>query len=79
MQDAITLATWFATESHRVIEFCSGAEGDDELRRLADWIQQRGGKITVRELMRSKRQFSTSEKAEEALRRSVTLGSGLVS
>jgi len=60
----VTLARWFAQEAKRVYVMLAGADEDREARRLQGLIQEKGGRITTRELMRTGRQYRGS--ADEA-------------
>lgn len=64
----VELARWFAYEARRVYSMLSESDNERLERRLVEYIQSRGGKITVRELQRSnQRKYPTSEAAEAVL------------
>lgn len=63
----ITLADWFGNEARRVYAVLAESELDRQTRELVELIRRKGGSLTVRELMRSSRQHSTSDEAEGAL------------
>ena len=63
----IALVGWAKNETRRI--YAMLAEDDDgrNVREMVEWIERRGGRTTVRELMRSSRAYPTSEMAEQAL------------
>jgi hypothetical protein len=68
IEAGITLAEWFAYEARRV--YCTLRESSEERdnRRLVDWIATRGGRVTVRDLMRgNSRRWPTRDAAQESL------------
>jgi len=67
MQSAITLIEWFKNETRRVYALLAETDEDRELRELVELIRRKGGRITVRKLMRSVFKFKKSDEAEEAL------------
>jgi hypothetical protein len=63
----IRLAEWFKHETRRVYAALS-EDGNGRARRLlAELLQAKGGKATVRELMRSSTLFQTAEGWEKGL------------
>jgi hypothetical protein len=77
MAAGIALARWFANEARRV--YATLGESDDTrcLRRLAEWLRDRGGRASVRQLQRANsRRYRTAEDAEQALQSLVDAGLG---
>jgi hypothetical protein len=64
---SVVLSRWFGGEARRVYAVLSETEERREQRELVELIQRRGGTITVRDLTRATRRYSTSAAAEEAL------------
>lgn len=60
MRAGVTLARWFIHEAKRVYGIWSESLEERELRELEEYIQQRGGSISVRDLQRGPRQFRGS-------------------
>jgi hypothetical protein len=68
VEAGITLARWFAHEARRIYTTLSESTEQREARRLAEFIQARGGRISVRQLMRANcRRYPDAEAAEAAL------------
>jgi len=64
----IALCRWFSEESRRIYGTFSESAEDRATRRLVEFIEARGGKITARELMRGNcRRYPDAETAEAAL------------
>ena len=76
MEAGITLVRWFGQEARRIYAMLSETEEDEERRRLAEWIDRKGGEITTRELQQGIRQFESSQEAESALNELVKAGYG---
>lgn len=76
MRAGIELSDWFGGEAKRVYKLFSETDDDREVRELVEWIQRRGGRVTVRDLMHSSRRYKPSEVAESALNKLVKLGLG---
>ena len=76
MEAGIALTRWFAYEGQRFYEDLSVDEADRELRVRAEWIQQKGGKVSVREYQQGHRSCRTAEDAEMDLQELVTAGYG---
>lgn len=70
------LVGWFANEARRVYETFGESEEAQEQRRLIELIRRKGGSVTPRNLMRSSRQYSSADIAEEALDGLVKAGLG---
>jgi hypothetical protein len=76
MEAGIALARWFAQETRRIYATLSESTEEREARRLVEFIQSRGGRITTRELQRSNsRKYPTADEAEAALE--ALVGEGL--
>jgi hypothetical protein len=64
----ITLSQWFAREAQRVYGTLSESEPERDGRRLVEFVQARGGQITIRDLQRSNnRKYQSAEDAQAAL------------
>jgi DNA polymerase I-like protein with 3'-5' exonuclease and polymerase domains len=64
----IALCAWFAGEARRIYTTLAETEEERECRRLVEFIRSRGGRITVRELMRANcRRYPDAATAEAAL------------
>lgn len=64
MQAAIQIAEWFKSEALRINRLLTEDENTRNARQLADWIQQKGGSITARNLYRNRRDVKSTEQAE---------------
>jgi hypothetical protein len=63
-----TLCRWFAGEFRRLYATLSESYEERDTRRLVEFIQARGGRITVRRLMQANcRRYPDAESAESAL------------
>ena len=63
----VALARWFCHETQRIYQSLGENEQQTEQRRLVDWIQRRGGSVTVREVQQNHRRYATAEEARAAL------------
>lgn len=73
----VVLARWFGDEARRVYAILSESGGDRKNRRLEEWIEQRRGPVTVRDVTRGLREFrGDPEGAAKALDDLVALGRG---
>jgi hypothetical protein len=64
----VTLCRWFAAEARRVYATLSESEDERATRRLVEWVQARGGRITTRDLQRSNsHKWPTAGAAQAAL------------
>ncbi len=71
----VTLARWFATETRRIHATLSPSSEENETRHLAELIRSRGGRISVRGLIRlNNRRYPDVATAELALGGLVELG-----
>jgi hypothetical protein len=57
MEAGIALAEWFGHEARRVYGMLAESREDHEQRDLVDWIKQRGGQVTVRDLTHGLRRY----------------------
>lgn len=76
MSAAIRITEWFKNETLRINQLLGVPEEIREAQHLADWIDSRGGKITARELCKSRRDIQSSTLAEIKLIELVSLGFG---
>jgi hypothetical protein len=76
MKASITLAEWFGREGRRVYGVLGESDEQREHRRLVELIEQKGGRITVRELSRTSRRYAAAEMAEAALEGLASAGIG---
>lgn len=73
MQSAITLVKWFANEARRVHSMLAESPEEQATRELVDWIQQRGGSVTAREMQAHLRKYRSSAARAEADLRALVL------
>jgi len=74
---AVAMVRWFGAETERIYGVLREPDEEREQRKLAELVRQRGGKITVRELMQARRAFRDSARNTElALQELVDLGWG---
>jgi hypothetical protein len=77
IQAGISLCRWFAAESRRIYATLGESEEEHNIRRLLEFVQARGGCITVRELQRSNaRKYPGADQAEAALNSLASAGCG---
>jgi hypothetical protein len=80
MEMAITLVEWFKQETKRIYAgmFTAGTGAKPSIARdqLIEWLAQRGGEATVRELQQGCRAYKAPGKAEAALQNLVASGRG---
>jgi hypothetical protein len=75
IEAGIRLCRWFAAEAVRIYTMLSESEEERAARRLVEFIEARGGRLTPRALMRANsRRFPTSAAAELALDELVSMG-----
>lgn len=67
MDAGITLSRWFGREAKRIYAMLGESNGDGEQRKLAEWIDRKGGSVTAREVRQGHRRFKTTDDAEAAL------------
>ena len=77
MEAAIRVTRWFAREALRVNAMLSESPAEGTNRRLVEWIERKGGAVTVRDLTRGPREYRNNpEGAEAALQALVAAGFG---
>jgi len=76
VRSAIILIEWFSNEALRVYGIRGESDEDREHRELIDWIEQRGGRVTSRELSRGPRQYRKAGDADAALNQLASDGMG---
>lgn len=76
MKAGIELAQWFKAEARRVYALLSESDNGREQRRLAEWIERKGGSVTAREVQQGHRQYRTAQDAEAALEELAKAGYG---
>ncbi len=64
MADAIAITQWFKTETLRINNLLTEPDEVRAARHLVEWIKERGGRITARDLCKHRRDINTSEQAE---------------
>jgi hypothetical protein len=73
----VGLVRWFGAEARRVYAMLAESDDDRATRRLVEWIEGKGGTVTVRDLTRGPREYrGDTEAAGEALRGLVAAGVG---
>jgi hypothetical protein len=72
----VVLARWFGDEARRVYAILSENDDDRKTRRLVEWIERKGGSVTVRDLKRGPREYRDADKAAKALGELVAAGVG---
>ena len=77
MEAAIRVTRWFAREALRVNAMLLESPTDSANRRLVEWIERKGGAVTVRDLTRGPREYRNKPAvAEAALQALVAAGVG---
>jgi len=77
MTNGIALAEWFAGEAKRAYAMLSESDEDRDRRRLVEWIERRGGTVTVRDLTHGPNPYrGHPDEAETALRTLIRAGYG---
>ena len=72
-----TISRWFGAEAKRIYAALHEEEEDREQRRLVELIRNKGGEVTVRELMQASQQYRGSANvAESALKELADIGWG---
>ncbi len=76
----VVLSRWFGDEARRVYAILGESDEGRESRRLVDWIENKGGTLTVRDLTRGPREYRDPDdptaKARAALDELVKAGRG---
>ena len=73
---AVKLAQWFKNEARRVYAMLSESDAHRDQRRLIEWIERKGGSVTVRDVQQGNRQYRTACDAEAALAELAKAGCG---
>lgn len=76
MQSAIRIIQWFKHETQRVYSLLDESESEGAQRRLIEFIQSKGGRISASKLAQSYRPYRERGKAKEALDQLVSDGYG---
>ncbi len=63
----VALSRWFGLEARRVYVMMAESDEDRDQRRLVEWIQNRGGSVTARDLTRNHRAYRSTDDARAAL------------
>ena len=63
----LSLVHWFGAEWIRLYSTLHETDEDQDLRQMAEWIQRKGGSVTVREVQQGQRSCRTTEDAEALL------------
>jgi hypothetical protein len=70
MTAGVALAEWFGHEAKRVYSMLAESQEDREARELLNWIRQRGGQVTLRDLTHGLRRYRGKvDQAEDDLDR----------
>lgn len=72
----IRLSRWFGHEARRVYAILAESDDDRDVRRLVEWIEGKGGKVSPREVQMGCRWLRGSGNAEAALNALVKAGHG---
>jgi hypothetical protein len=72
----VELVRWFGQEATRIYGMFGESDAERESRRLVEWIINRGGAVTVRDVLTGNRRFHTSDEAEHAVIELVEAGLG---
>jgi hypothetical protein len=71
----VVLARWFGDEARRVYAILGESDEGRESRRLVEWIERKGGTVTVRDLTRGPREYrGDPERAAKAMGKLVARG-----
>ncbi|MCH8998095.1 MAG: DUF3987 domain-containing protein [Proteobacteria bacterium] len=73
---AVRVAKWFAYETQRIYQMLGETEKQAEQRCLAEWIQGRDGRVTVRQVQQNHRRYATAADARASLGELVAAGVG---
>ena len=76
MDAGIVLAKWFKHEARRVYAMLGESDAERARRRLIEWIERKGGTVTVREVQQGCRWLKDPGAAEAALEELVKTGRG---
>jgi hypothetical protein len=77
VEAGVRLARWFADEARRIYATLHESDEERQTDRLVDWITDRGGEVTTKELQQSNsRKYPTASAATTALDNLVEAGMG---
>jgi hypothetical protein len=76
MTAGITLANWFKGEARRVYAMFNESDADRTERQLSEWVERKGGCVTVRDVQQGCRWLKQPGAAEAALERLVAARRG---
>jgi hypothetical protein len=76
MSAGIILAQWFKHEARRVYGMLDETDSQRDQRRLAEWIERKGGTVTARDVQQGCRWLKEPGAAEAALEALVKAGYG---
>jgi hypothetical protein len=76
MTRGIELARWFKHEARRVYAMLDESDAERDQRRLAEWVENRGGRVTARAVQQGCRWLMEPGAAEAALEELVKAGRG---
>jgi hypothetical protein len=76
MAAGIGLANWFKGEARRVYRLLQETSAEAGLRRLAEWVERRGGCVTARDVQQGCRWLRAPGAAETVLHELVREGRG---
>ncbi|MBA4107075.1 MAG: hypothetical protein C0485_15120 [Pirellula sp.] len=77
MNAAIELVEWFKHESKRIYSKLDAAEDEERLRTIVEFIRQKGGRISARELQNGRRSVKSALEAEAILKQLYQRGYGV--
>ncbi len=76
MRAGVELTNWFKAETRRIYDLFAETDSERELRKLIQWIRDRGHPVTAREVFQGIKRYQTSTAAEEALNKLMKMGKG---
>jgi len=76
MRAGIALAQWFKGEARRVYHMLAESDTSRESRELVEWIERKGGSVTIRDVQQGCRRLKEPGAAEAALNELVKGGRG---
>lgn len=76
MSAGIRLVQWFKHETRRIYAMLDESDSERDNRRLIEWIGQKGGSVTAREVQQGCRWLKESGTAEAALNNLIKAGYG---
>ena len=75
---AAQMVRWFSNEAERVYRFNNESKEQQRARELVEVIQAKGGRVTVRELMRCKNRYENAQQARDDLLALGSAGVGML-